>query len=154
MNPKERRILEFVVPIIYPEKPKQVTKIVGKTIFGSLSGEYKVNWGQVIHEVVHRLVAHLEKIKPSLISPYFFHLYSRNECLKGEEIEELEVDRKYLELGITPNAVAHPKIVEIGFEKESLSLREQQQMQEGSPTSRRKSSYRSPEGKHPVRHPN
>ena len=45
VDPRERRILEFVVPIIYPEKPKQVTKIVGNTILGSLSGEYLVNWG-------------------------------------------------------------------------------------------------------------
>ena len=69
INPREQRILEFVVPIIYPEKPKQATKVVGNTIFGSLSGEYKINWSQVIHEVVHRLVAHLEKKKPSPISP-------------------------------------------------------------------------------------
>ena len=45
VNPRERRILVFVVPIIYPEKPKQVTKVVGNTIFGSLSGEYVGNWG-------------------------------------------------------------------------------------------------------------
>ena len=124
VNPRERRILEFVVPIIYLEKPKQVTKVVGNTIFCSLSGEYKVNWGQVIHEVVHRLVAHLEKRKPSPISPYHFHLYSRNECLKEEEIEELEVARKYLELGITPEAAGHLEVVEIDFEKESLSPKE------------------------------
>ena len=43
VNPREHRILEFVVPIIYPKKPKQVTKVVGNTIFGSLSREYKVN---------------------------------------------------------------------------------------------------------------
>ena len=98
VNPRERRILEFVVPIIYPEKPKQVTKVVGNTIFGLLSGEYKVNWGQVIHEVIYRLVAHLEKKKPSPISPYLFYLYSRNECLREEEMEELEVARKNLKL--------------------------------------------------------
>ena len=153
VNSREQRILEFVVPIIYLEKPKQVTKVVGNTIFGSLSGEYKVNWGQVIHEVVHRLVAHLEKRKPSPISPYLFHLYSRNECLKEEEIEELEVARKYLELGITPKAPGHPGVVEIDFERESLSPREQQRILEGSPSSRRKSSYCSPEGKLLVRHP-
>ena len=45
VDPREQRILEFVVLIIYPEKPKQVTKVVGNTIFGSLSGEYIVNWG-------------------------------------------------------------------------------------------------------------
>ena len=80
------------------EKPKQVTKVVGNTIFSLLFGEYKVNWGQVIHEVVHRLVAHLEKGKSSPISPYFFHLYSRNECLNEDEMDEIEVARKYLEL--------------------------------------------------------
>ena len=44
IDPRERRVLEFVVPIIYPEKPKQVTKVVGNTIFGSFSREYIVNW--------------------------------------------------------------------------------------------------------------
>ena len=125
VNPRERRILEFVISIIYSEKPKQITKVVGKTIFGSLSREYKVNWDHVIHEVVHRLVAHLEKKKPFSIRPYLFHLYSRNECLKEEEIEELEVARKYLELGITPDAVLHPEVVEIGSERESLRPRKQ-----------------------------
>ena len=125
VNPREHRILEFVVPIIYPKKPKQVTKVVRNTISGSLSGEYKVNWSQVIHEVVHRLVAHLEKKKPSSISPYLFCLYSRNECLKEEEIEELEVARKYLELGITLDAVAHLEIVEVGSERELLSPKKQ-----------------------------
>ena len=99
--------------------------MVGNTIFISLSREYKVNWDQVIHEVVHRLVAHLEKKKPSPISPYLFHLYSRNECLKEEEIEELEVARKYLELGITPDVAGHLEVVEIDSERESLSPREQ-----------------------------
>ena len=79
--------MEFVVPIIYPEKPKQVIKVVGNTIFGSLSREYIVKWSQVIYEVVGRLVSHLEKGKPSPISPFLFHLYSKNECLKDEESE-------------------------------------------------------------------
>ena len=61
IDPRERRVLEFVVPILYPEKPRSLTKGLGNTIFGSLSGEYIVNWGQVIQEVVHRLVSHLEK---------------------------------------------------------------------------------------------
>ena len=109
INPRECRILEFVVSIIYPEKPKQVTKVVDNTIFGSLSREYVVNWSQVIHEVVHRLVAHLEKGKPTPINPYLFHLYSMNECLKDEEIDEIEVARKYLELGISPETVVIPE---------------------------------------------
>ena len=80
--------------------------MVGNTIFGFLFGEYVINWGQVIHEVVHRLVSHLEKGKPTPISPYLFYLYSRNECLKDEEIDEIEAAWKYLELGISLETVA------------------------------------------------
>ena len=39
VDPKERRVLEFVVPILYPEKSGRVTKEIGNTIFGALSGE-------------------------------------------------------------------------------------------------------------------
>ena len=104
IDPRERRILEFVVPILYLEKQNQVTKEVGNTIFGALAGEYKVNQGQVIQIVIGRLVSNLEKRKFAPISLYLFHLYNKNECLQEEEIEELEVARKYLELGITPDA--------------------------------------------------
>ena len=153
IDPRERRVLKFVVPILYPEKQNRVIKEVGNIVFGALSGEDKVNWRQVIQIVVGRLVANLEKRKASLISPYLFHLYSRNEGLKEEEIEELEIARKYLELGITPDAAGQLDVVEIDSERESLSPRKQQRILEGSPSSRRKSSYLSPEGKLPVRHP-
>ena len=66
-------------------------------------------------------MSNLEKRKTSSISPYLFHLYNKNECLKEEEIDELEVARKYLELSITLEAVAHPKVVEIESKRESLS---------------------------------
>ena len=121
VDPRKRRILEFVVLIIYPEKPNQVTKVVDNTIFGSLSGEYVVNWGQMIHEVVGRLVSHLEKGKPLPISPFLFHLYSRIECLKDEEINEIEAAQKYLELGISLETVAAP---------------EEEQLEQGSPSPR------------------
>ena len=67
-------MLEFVVPIVYPEKPRQVTKEVGNTIFKALAREYKVNWEQIIQIVVGRLVANLEKRKASPICPYLFYL--------------------------------------------------------------------------------
>ena len=43
IDPREKRVLEFVIPILYPEKPGRVTKKIGNTIFGALSGEYKVS---------------------------------------------------------------------------------------------------------------
>ena len=48
VDPRERRVLEFVVLIMYSEKPGRVTKEIGNTIFGALAREYKVSWGQMI----------------------------------------------------------------------------------------------------------
>ena len=45
IDPREKRVLEFVIPIMYPEKLGKVTKKIGNTVFGALSGEYKVSWG-------------------------------------------------------------------------------------------------------------
>ena len=49
---RARRELEFLVPLLYPKKPTRVTITVGSTIFGALSGERLVNWGQVVKDVV------------------------------------------------------------------------------------------------------
>ena len=82
-------------------------------------------------------MSNLEKGKASPISPYLFHIYNRNECLRKEEMDELEVAKKYLEHGITPEIVAHPNIVEIKSERELLSLAEQFRILGASPSSRR-----------------
>ena len=81
VDPREKRVLEFVVPILYLEKLSRVTLTVGNTIFGALSGVRKVDWGLFIQEVVGKLITALEKGKPSSISPYLFHFYHRFECL-------------------------------------------------------------------------
>ena len=99
-DPRERRVLEFVVPILYPEKLGRITKELGNTIFGALAGEHKVSWGQLIQEVVGHLVSNLEKGKASSISPYLFHFYHKNECLRGDEPQEIEVAKECLEYGV------------------------------------------------------
>ena len=48
VDPKKRKVLEFVVPILYLEKPRRVILIVGNTIFGAQSRIRKVNWRLVI----------------------------------------------------------------------------------------------------------
>ena len=40
---RAKRVLEFLIPILYPEKPTWVTITVGNTIFGALLGERKVD---------------------------------------------------------------------------------------------------------------
>ena len=145
IDPRERRVLEFVVPILYPEKPSRVTKEIGNTIFGSLAGEYKVNWGHLIQEVVSHLVSNLEKGKASPISPYLFHLYYRNECLREEEMREVEVARDCLEYGVGPDAP--PDDEDLG--SESVGSEEKRKLT----SSRVKHTNPSPRGKSPIRSP-
>ena len=40
---QKRRVLEFLVPIFHPDKPTQVTRILGNTIFGALDGARPVD---------------------------------------------------------------------------------------------------------------
>ena len=42
-DPRVKRVLEFLVPLLYLEKPTRVTITVGNTIFGALSGERPVD---------------------------------------------------------------------------------------------------------------
>ena len=57
VDPRKRRVLEFVMPILYLEKPSRVMLTMGNTIFSALSGFRKVNWGQVLQEIVDKLVS-------------------------------------------------------------------------------------------------
>ena len=116
VDPRKRRVLEFVVLILYPEEPGRVTKEIGNTIFDALSGDYKVSWGQILHEVVDKLVSVLGKEKPTPISPYLFHLYNKFEYLRGEEMQQIEIARKCLELGVALEGEPQPDVVELGSE--------------------------------------
>ena len=135
IDPRERRVLEFVVLILYPEKPNQITVTVGNTIFGALSGIRKVSWGLVIQEVVGKLVSGLEKGKPSPISPYLFHLYHRFECLRGEELDMLEIAKYMLGYGISLEAEMQPDTVDLDSDRESLNSAEQWKLLVASPGS-------------------
>ena len=42
---RTRKVLEFLVPLLYPEKPMRVTITVENTIFRALSREQPVDWG-------------------------------------------------------------------------------------------------------------
>ena len=88
MDPRERRLLEFLVPIVHPDKPTRVTRMIGNTIFGALSGDRPVDWGKVFSELVQQLVGGVGKAKPTPICPFLYHLY---EC-KGLLTEEEETD--------------------------------------------------------------
>ena len=86
-EPRARKVLEFLVPLLYPEKPTRVTITVGNTIFGALSGERPVGWGVVVKDLVQRLLSGMGKSKAMPICPYVFHLYQVHELLLPAEKE-------------------------------------------------------------------
>ena len=87
-EPRAKKVLEFLVPLLYPEKPTRVTITVGNTIFGALSGERSVDWRIVVKDLVQRLLSGMEKSKATPICPYVFHLYHSQELLLPVEKKE------------------------------------------------------------------
>ena len=90
-DPRVERVLEFLVPLLYPEKPTRVTITVGNTIFGALSGERPVDWGIVVKDLVQRLLSGMGKSKATPICPYIFHFYHSHELLLPAEKKEYRI---------------------------------------------------------------
>ena len=86
----ERRLLEFLVPIVHPDKPTWVTRTLGNTIFGAMSRERSVEWSVIFMELVNWLVGGAGKTKPTPICPFLYHLYES----KGLLMEDEETDYK------------------------------------------------------------
>ena len=95
-------MLEFLIPILYPEKPIRVTVTVGNTIFGALLGERKVDWRVVLQAVVAKLIEGARKLKATPIGPYLFHLYRGQELLSREEMVAYEIGLDLLKYGCIP----------------------------------------------------
>ena len=83
-NSRARWVLEFLVPIYYPEKSARVTVTVGNTIFGAYTKEREVDWALVIRDVVRRLLTGVGKSKPIPICPFLLHLYIAHDVVQAE----------------------------------------------------------------------
>ena len=94
-------MIEFMMPILNPEKPKQVTLTVANTLFGALSGVRPMNWGVIIHEIVTRGISQLRK-KPSYISPFIMHLYEFHHCTTVDEDDKLLTGREEVRYKLQP----------------------------------------------------
>ena len=88
---RARRVLEFLVPLLYPEKSTRVTITVGNTIFGALSEERPVDWDQVVKDVVQRLFSGMGKSKVTPICLHVFHLYHAHEVLLPAEKKKYRI---------------------------------------------------------------
>ena len=99
-EPRTRRVLEFLVPLLYPKKPTRVTITVGNTIFGALSEERPVDWGIVVKDLVQRLLFRMGKSKATPIYPYIFHLYHSHELLLLAEKKEYRTKETFLKYNV------------------------------------------------------
>ena len=95
-EPRATKVLEFLIPLLYPENPTRVTIMVGNTIFGALSGERPVDKGIVVKDLVQRLVFGMEKSKATPICPYIFHLYHSHELLLPAKKKEYRIKEALL----------------------------------------------------------
>ena len=83
-NLRERRVLEFLLPILNPDKPKRINLPMVNTLFGAMSGVQLVNWRLLIHKFVEKSFHHIGQ-KPLFFPPYILHLYQHYDCFIAKE---------------------------------------------------------------------
>jgi hypothetical protein len=89
-NLRERRVIEFILPILSPKKPKRLSITMANTLFEAMSGVRPVNWGRLIQEYVERNIPFIGR-KPFFLSPYILHLYKHYECLTGAKEDAMTI---------------------------------------------------------------
>jgi hypothetical protein len=98
-DPRHTRVLAFLVPILYLEKPNRITVTMGNTIFGALNGGRKANKARIITNLVIQLAARVGKSCASPICSFLYHLYERKELLKPEEEKQWKVQEAMMKYG-------------------------------------------------------
>ena len=58
---RAKRVLEFLIRILYSKKPTQVTVTMGNTIFRALLEVQRVNWGIILQSVIAKLMENVQK---------------------------------------------------------------------------------------------
>ena len=89
-NKRERRVMEFLLPILNSDKPKRISLTIANNLFGAMSRSRPVNWGIIIHEVVAQALLNIGK-RPSFLSPFILHLHRHYELLLPEEEDMLTI---------------------------------------------------------------
>ena len=105
-NNRQRRLLEFLVPIVHPDKPTRVTITIGNTIFGALDEGREVDWGVVFRDMAHQLAKGVGKPKPTPICPFLFHLYEGQGLLTPDEELDYRTAKEMAGYRIIPD---HPR---------------------------------------------
>ena len=146
---RHQRLLEFMVSIVYPDKPTRVTITIGNTIFDALDGGREVDWGVVFRDMAQRLAKGVGKPKPTSICPFLFHLYEGQGLLTADEELDYRTAKEMAGYRITPDLDLPP-----GTDEEEPTPTPAPLPRLGpsqTPNRRQKSMYRAPSGSPPVR---
>ena len=135
---------------MHPDKPTQVTRTIGNTIFGALSGERPVDWGKVFSELVQRLVGGAGKSKPTPICPFLYHLYECKGLLMEEEETNYTMAKELNRYRITPerDQDSNSGVLRLTGPEPLRAPAPVNQVKRGN---RFKKSHRKPEGSQPIR---
>ena len=128
-DPRARQVLEFLVPILYLEKPAKVTVTVGNTIFGAYTGEQEVDWALVIRNVVKRLLTGVGISKPTPICPYLLHLYIAHDVVQEDDKKVYMVGETFMRHEVDPDEEEESSGSE-SSERESLPSKEIRELQQ------------------------
>ena len=147
---RERRILEFLVPIVHSAKPTRVTHTLDNTIFGALNGDRPVDWAKIFMDLINRLVGGVGKSKPTPICPFLYHLYESKGLLMEEEETDYRVAKELTWYRITPDhdpdsesegvrviiapAPQQPSVAPVNQVKRGNRLKQTYRALEGSPS--------------------
>ena len=146
---RHRQLLEFMIPIVHPDKPTRVTITIGNTIFGALDDGREVNWGVIFQDLVRRLAKGVGKPKPTPICPFLFHLYEGQGLLTADEDLDYRTAKEMAEYRITPDPDSQPGSGE--DESTPAPTPSPRPGPSRTPNKRRKSTYRAPSRSPPVR---
>jgi hypothetical protein len=83
-------MIEFILPILSPEKPKRLNITMANTLFEAMCGVRPVNWGRLIQEYVEKSLPHIGR-KPSFHSPYILHFYQQHGCINKAKEDALTI---------------------------------------------------------------
>jgi hypothetical protein len=107
-------VIEFILPILSPKKPKRLSITMANTLFGTMSGVQPGNWGRLLQEYVEKSLPHIGR-KSSFLSPYILHLYQQYGCINKAEEDALIVAKDEVVYNLRPEV----ELTEVGTEESS-----------------------------------
>ena len=73
--------MEFLIPLLNPNKPKRVTVGIASAIVDCLINNEKYSWARILKERIKNQVVKLQNVRVSFLAAYCLNLYQTEEEL-------------------------------------------------------------------------